>query len=51
MYGCAHAPPGVLSTMTMAVTIGAYGPTSDNPGGIAEMSEFGEDIRKITDIP
>merc|ERR1711998_436850 len=49
MFGVALGALGMLGTMTMGLTIDAYGPISDNAGGIAEMSGLGEDTRKITD--
>jgi len=49
MYGVALAALGMLSTLTVGLTIDAYGPISDNAGGIAEMSELGAEVRKLTD--
>merc|ERR1719498_1590032 len=49
MFGVALAALGMLGTMTMALTIDAYGPISDNAGGIAEMSHMPEQVREKTD--
>ena len=49
MYGIACAALGMLSTLATCLAIDAYGPISDNAGGIAEMAAMGEDIRERTD--
>jgi len=49
MFGVALGALGMLGTMTMGLTIDAYGPISDNAGGLAEMSGLPDEVRTLTD--
>jgi inorganic pyrophosphatase len=49
MYGIALAAIGMLGCLPIALSIDGYGPISDNAGGIAEMANLDEEIRKSTD--